>query len=86
VRELVRRGHHVERDGVVFHRDAVEAAAGVAAQLLAGRPQGYTMGEFRDALGTTRKHALPLAALLDAAGVTRRRDDVRIAGPRLPAA
>jgi selenocysteine-specific elongation factor len=86
VRELVRRGHLVERDGVVFHRDAVEAAAGVAAQLLAGRPHGYTMGEFRDALGTTRKHALPLAALLDAAGVTRRRDDVRIAGPRLPAA
>jgi selenocysteine-specific elongation factor len=86
VRELVRRGHLLERDGVVFHRDAVDAAAQVAARLLADRPHGYTMGEFRDALGTTRKHALPLAALLDAGGVTRRRDDVRIAGPRLPAA
>jgi len=27
---------------------------------------------------------LPLVAELDARGVTRRRDDLRIAGPRLP--
>ena len=41
--------------------------------------------QVRDALGTTRKHALPLLAHLDATGVTRRRGDVRIGGPRLPA-
>ena len=84
VRELVRRGLLVERDGVVFHPDAVAAAATIAAQLLAAHPNGYTMSQFRDALGVTRKHALPLAAVLDATAVTRRREDVRVAGPRLP--
>jgi selenocysteine-specific elongation factor len=86
VRELVRRGLLVERDGVLFHPDAVAAAGHVAARLLADRPGGYTIAEFRDALGVTRKHAIPLAAVLDAMAVTRRRGDVRIAGPRLPAA
>jgi hypothetical protein len=38
----------------------------------------------RDGLGTTRKHALPLLAHFDATGVTRRRGDLRIGGPRLP--
>jgi len=43
-----------------------------------------TVAAVRDALQTTRKHVLPLLAQLDASGVTRRRGDVRIAGPRLP--
>ncbi|NDA77951.1 MAG: hypothetical protein EBY07_09180, partial [Actinobacteria bacterium] len=43
----------------------------------------FTLSQFRDALGITRKHAVPLATELDARGITRRRDDVRIAGPRL---
>ena len=33
--------------------------------------------------GITRKHAMPLIAELDARGITRRRGDMRIAGPRL---
>ena len=36
LRELVRRGHLVEREGVFFHRDAIDEAARVAARLLAG--------------------------------------------------
>jgi selenocysteine-specific elongation factor len=84
IRELVRRGFVVERDGICFHPDAIASAAHAAAALLAREPSGFTMAEFRDALGTTRKFALPLAAELDARGVTRRRDDVRIGGPRLP--
>ncbi|HEX9258288.1 MAG TPA: selenocysteine-specific translation elongation factor [Acidimicrobiales bacterium] len=84
LRELVRRGLVVERDGCWFHPDAVDHASLVAARLLAAKPGGFTMSELRDALGTTRKHALPLAAELDARGVTRRRGEVRIAGPRLP--
>ena len=83
---LVRRGLVVERDGCWFHPDAVAIAAQVAARLLRDRPEGFTMSELREALGNTRKHALPLAAELDARGVTRRRGDLRIAGPRLPAA
>jgi selenocysteine-specific elongation factor len=84
LRELARRGLLVERDGQWFHAAAVDEAARVAAGLLAAEPSGFTMAEFRDACGTTRKHALPLANELDARGITRRRGDVRIAGPRLP--
>ena len=74
----------VERDGLWFHADAVSAAAQLAARLLHARPEGFTVGEFREAAGITRKHAVPLLAELDARGVTRRREDLRIAGPRLP--
>ena len=53
--------------------------------VLAERPDGFTVAELRDALGATRKYVLPLANELDARGVTRRRGDLRIGGPRLPA-
>jgi len=43
-----------------------------------------TVAEIRDALETTRKFALPICAILDSTGVTRRREDLRIPGPRLP--
>ena len=79
--ELVRRGLVVERDGAYFAADAVDQAARVLAGLLATEPAGVTVAEVRDALATTRKHVLPLLAQLDATGVTRRRGDVRIAGP-----
>jgi selenocysteine-specific elongation factor len=84
VRELVRRGLVVERDGTYFAASAVEAAARTIAGLLKDTPGGVTVAAVRDALGTSRKHVLPLLSLLDATGVTRRRDDLRIAGPRLP--
>ncbi|MFP5486941.1 MAG: selenocysteine-specific translation elongation factor [Acidimicrobiia bacterium] len=85
IRELTRRGILVERDKVLFHRDTIDAAARVAAELLAGSPDGFTVAAFRDRTGASRKYALPLVAELDARGITRRRDDLRIAGPRLPA-
>jgi selenocysteine-specific elongation factor len=84
LRELVRRGHVVQRDGIGFHRDAIEAAGYVAAELLAEQADGFTVAQFRDATGASRKFVLPLVAELDARGVTRRREDVRIGGPRLP--
>src|SRR5207253_10397515 len=83
--ELVRRGLVVERDGVYFASSGVAAAARCVADLLRRYPDGVTVSQVREALGTTRKHALPLLAHLDATGVTRRRGDVRIGGPRLPA-
>ena len=85
IRELTRRGILVERDKVLFHRETIEAAARVAAELLVTAPGGFTVAEFRDRTGASRKYALPLVAELDARGITRRRDDLRIAGPRLPA-
>ncbi|MEM9038951.1 MAG: selenocysteine-specific translation elongation factor [Actinomycetota bacterium] len=83
-RELVRRGHVVQRDGMAFHADTIDRAARVAAELLAADESGFTVAQFRDATGASRKYALPLVAELDARGITRRRDDLRIAGPRLP--
>ena len=85
LRQMARRGLVVERDGVYFHPDVIEAAAQLAARLLADDAGGFTVAQFRDATGSSRKHALPLAAELDSRGITRRREDLRIAGPRLPA-
>jgi selenocysteine-specific elongation factor len=84
LRELVRRGLVVERDGCYFAPSAIEEAARRVSVLLASGPDGVTVAQVRDALGTTRKHALPLLSHLDATGVTRRRGDVRVGGPRLP--
>ena len=84
LRELVRRQLVVERDGICFHPQAIAQAALAAAQLLQTHPAGFTMSQFREALGNTRKHSVPLATELDARGITRRRDDLRVAGPKLP--
>jgi selenocysteine-specific elongation factor len=86
LRELVRRGILVERDGVVFHPDTVDDAGRIAAALLAGHPEGFTVAQFRDATGASRKYVLPLVSELDARAVTRRRGDLRIGGPHLPEA
>ncbi len=84
LRELVRRGEVVEESGVFFAASAVDEAARVVARLLREQPDGITVAEARDAWGTTRKFAIPLVTRLDNTGVTRRRGDLRIAGPRLP--
>ena len=84
IRELTRRGILVERDGVLFHSAAIDAAAALAADLLGADPAGFTVATFREKAGVSRKFALPLLAELDARGITRRREDLRIAGPRLP--
>ncbi|MEL7209120.1 MAG: SelB C-terminal domain-containing protein, partial [Actinomycetota bacterium] len=81
--ELVRRGLVLVEDGNWYAPSAIDRAAAVVGELLEAEPDGVTVAQVRDALGTTRKHALPILALLDARGVTRRRGDVRIAGPRL---
>lgn len=81
--QLVRSGALVSCDGAIFHPVAVARAAAAAGALLAANPDGFTVSALREALGITRKHAVPLAAHLDREGVTRRRGDVRVAGPRL---
>ena len=86
LRELARRGLVVQQDGVWFSPVALDRAARLVAGLLAANPDGVTVAQLRDALGTTRKYMLPLLAHLDASGVTRRRGDLRIGGPRLPSA
>lgn len=83
---LSARGDLVHADGIWFAASAVEAAAERIAKLLRAQPDGVTVAEIREELGTTRKYALPLVGHLDRTGVTRRRGDLRIAGPRLPQA
>ena len=58
-------------------------AAGICRRLVAAEPEGFTVSDFRQAAGNTRKHAVPLLGYLDSVGATRRRGDRRIAGPRL---
>ena len=82
----MRRGDVVERDGMFFAPSAIEGAASVVARLLATQPEGVTASQIREALGTTRKFLLPLLSHLDSTGITRRRDALRVAGPRLPPA
>jgi len=61
-------------DGVVLLPDSV----GQAATVLAALPQPFTVSEARQALGTTRRVAVPLLELLDRRRVTERlRDDRR---------
>ena len=86
LRELLRRSMIIERDGIYFHPATIASVAATAARLLREHPDGFTVAQLRDHLGVSRKYALPLVNELDARGITRRRGDLRVAGPRLPSA
>jgi selenocysteine-specific elongation factor len=60
-------------DNVVLLPDAVDQAVRVLAEL----PQPFTLSQARQALGTTRRVAVPLLGLLDQRGATRRLPDDR---------
>ncbi len=87
VRALVREGLVIDLDGVVFSTGAIDQARDRIVAALAERGT-VTVADARDLLGSTRKFVLPIMGHLDATGVTRRRGDDRIPGPRsgLPAA
>ncbi|CAN5674688.1 selenocysteine-specific translation elongation factor [soil metagenome] len=48
-----------------------------AEEIVRGAPDGITVSAFRQALGTSRKFALPLLEHLDRAGISRRDGDLR---------
>jgi len=83
IRELVRRGLVVEHDGVYFSAAAIDQARARLRDAFSSQPEGLTVAEVRDLLDTTRKYVLALLAHLDGNGMTRRREDLRIPGPRL---
>jgi selenocysteine-specific elongation factor len=47
-----------------------------------GKNAALTIADFRDKFGSSRKYALPVLEHCDALGLTRRRGDVRVRGPR----
>jgi selenocysteine-specific elongation factor len=81
VRALVRAGVAVDADGVVFSARAYADARRRIIDALQDRG-ALTVSDVRALLGSTRKYVVPLLTHLDAEGVTRRRGDERIAGPR----
>lgn len=83
LRELVRRGEVFSNEGIFFAAEAVDAAVSVVKHLLSSS-DGFTVSDFRTAAEVSRKYALPLLNHLDDNAITRRRDDLRIAGPRMP--
>jgi selenocysteine-specific elongation factor len=70
-RTLVREGALVDVDGIVFTTDAVDRARALVAAAVVER------GTL-----TSRKYVVPLLTRFDAEGITRRRGDARVPGPR----
>jgi selenocysteine-specific elongation factor len=65
-----------------YHADAVRALMERLREFFAAKEE-LGVGDFKDLFGLSRKHAVPLLEHLDRTGMTRRRGDVRIAGPGL---
>lgn len=83
LRQIVQRGLFVDVDGVVFHISALETARLNVQKILQQHPNGFTVSQFRENLGITRKHAVPLLEALDRRAITKRNGDLRIGGARL---
>ena len=83
VRQLVHRGLLVDVDGTVFHITAIKTARLKVIEILNQSPNGFTVSQFREHLGITRKHAVPLLEALDSRGITKRLGDLRVGGARL---
>lgn len=81
VRGLVREGHVVDLGGVILTGAALaDARARVVAAMSA--TGSVTVAQVRDLLGSSRRYVLAILARLDTEGVTRRRGDDRLPGPR----
>ena len=74
LRALVRRGELVEVSADLAYPPERLADLVARVQEIV---EPFTVAEFRDRFGITRKHAVPLLEWLDREGVTRRRGDVR---------
>jgi selenocysteine-specific elongation factor len=81
VRGLVREGILVDLDGVILAASALQQARDLVVEAMKERGS-VTVADVRDILGSSRKYVLAILARLDADGVTRRRGDDRIPGPK----
>jgi len=66
---------------MIVTRETEEAARRVV-RMIAGQGNPASPGDFREALGVTRKYLIPLLEYMDRIGVTRRTSEGRIAGDR----
>ena len=80
VTRLVRLGVLIGHDGVYFHTEVLRDLEPVLELLWNADLEGFTVADLRDALGVTRKHALPLVNCLDQMRITRRVGDRRVRG------
>jgi selenocysteine-specific elongation factor len=72
---LLRTGRLIAvTEDLLYPPETLDALVGLVGTL----PHGFTVAEFRDATGITRRHAVPLLEWLDARGVTRREGDGRV--------
>ena len=70
-------------DGVI-HRDAYAGCIAALAEAFRDK-QAVSVSDLKDALGVSRKHAIPLLEALDASKVTTRKGNIRVRGPAFPA-
>ncbi|TLM69040.1 MAG: selenocysteine-specific translation elongation factor, partial [Actinobacteria bacterium] len=61
-----------------FAGRAIEDARARLVAALEAAPDGLAAADLRDALGVSRKYAIPLLEWFDAQGVTRREGDLRV--------
>lgn len=66
---------------VIFHAEAVRGAQEVVQDALS-KEGTVTVGQLRDRLACSRKHAVALLEHFDGTGLTRRVEDRRVAGPK----
>lgn len=83
LRRLSVTGQVVRLDGVWFSRAGLDALVAELARMPSLRGDGAGIGDVRAALGGSRRTIVPFLTWCDEHGLTRRRGDVRIAGPRL---
>ncbi len=80
---LVETGKAVNLDGkIYFHADAVARGIALLEETFK-KQETLSMSVFRERMDTSRKFALPLLNHYDNTGITVRRDDVRVKGPKL---
>lgn len=61
-----------------FSTEAIVQAKALLVDHLEANPQGATAADLRDALGVSRKYAIPLLEYFDAQGVSKREGDLRV--------
>jgi selenocysteine-specific elongation factor len=75
-------GEWVDLGSGWIHREALARAVDAVRALFATAPS-ISVAQAKDALGVTRKHAIPLLEYFDQRRVTLRRGDLRVPGPNL---